>query len=70
VGQSLAFSYGVHAVDVVEDLPDWREFARQWLGENEIAAQRIMIVSGPSPGNPDASHRMEFIRLAEPAEPS
>jgi pyruvate kinase len=29
--QGLAFSYGVHPVDLAEEPGDWREFAGRWL---------------------------------------
>ena len=66
VCQSLAFSYGVHAVDLTEEPADWREFAARWLRENEIAADRVMLVAGPSPRNPYASHRIELMRFPVP----
>ncbi|HWB05736.1 MAG TPA: pyruvate kinase [Verrucomicrobiales bacterium] len=63
--QHLAFSSGVHPVDIPADPPDWREFAIQRLRENAITADRIMLVAGPSPANPNASHRIEIMRLSE-----
>ena len=65
VCQGLAFSYGVHPVDLADDPSDWREFATQWLGEHEIAADRIMLVAGPSSRNPRANHRIELMRLSD-----
>ena len=66
VCQSLAFSYGVHAVDLAEEPSDWREFAAQRLHENAVAADRVMLVAGPSPRNPNANHRIEIMRVAAP----
>ncbi len=65
VCQGLAFSYGVHAVDVAEEPTDWHEFAGRWLGENGIAAGRVMFFAGPSPHHPRASYRLELVRLAK-----
>jgi pyruvate kinase len=63
VGQGLAFSYGVHPVDLAEEPADWREFATNWLREHGVAAERVMLVAGPSKRNPDANHRIELIKL-------
>jgi pyruvate kinase len=61
--QNLAFSYGVHPVDLAEEPDDWREWIDQWLHENGITAERVMLVAGPSPQNPKANHRIELMRL-------
>jgi pyruvate kinase len=63
VCQGLAFSYGVHPVDLAEEPEDWREFATRWLPEHGLAADRVMLVAGPSVGNPNASQRLELMRL-------
>ena len=63
VCQGLAFSYGVHPVDLAEDPADWRDFAAQWLPEHGLNAERVLLVAGPSPRNPNASHRLELMRL-------
>jgi pyruvate kinase len=61
--QGLGFSYGVHAVDLAEEPDDWREFVANWLRERGIAANRVMLVAGPSARNPNANHRLELMRL-------
>jgi pyruvate kinase len=61
--QGLAFSYGVHPVDLPEDPADWREFAAGWLSERGIPAEHVMLVAGPSKQNPNANHRIELMRL-------
>src|SRR5216110_2344469 len=53
VCQKLAFSYGVHPVDLGEEPDDWRQWAAHWLRENGITGQRVMLVAGPSPRNPN-----------------
>jgi pyruvate kinase len=63
VCQKLAFSYGVQPVDLPEEPDDWRQWIARWLRENEIAAERVMLVAGPSPRNPSANHRIELMRL-------
>jgi len=64
VCQGLAFSYGVHAQQLSGDPNDWREFARTWLGEHQVPGFAAMLVAGPSTTNPEANHRIEFMRLA------
>jgi pyruvate kinase len=64
--QGLAFSYGVHPVDLADEPADWREFAAQWLPEYGLTADRVLLVAGPSPRNPNASHRLELMRLSTP----
>jgi pyruvate kinase len=61
--QNLAFSYGVHPIDLAEEPDDWRQWAAHWVCENGITAQRVMLVAGPSPRNPKANYRIELMRL-------
>ena len=63
VCQGLAFSYGVYPVDLAEEPDDWREYATCWTRESGVVAQRVMLVAGPSPRNPNASQRLELMRL-------
>jgi pyruvate kinase len=65
VCQGLVFSYGVHPVPLAEEPQSWPDFARQWLREHEVAGALTMLVAGPSMRNPDASHRLEFLRVGE-----
>lgn len=63
VCQGLAFSYGVHPIDLAEEPEDWREFATRWLRDQGIEANRVMLVAGPSARNPKANHRIELMQL-------
>ena len=63
VCQNLAFSYGVYPVDLAEQPDDWREWTSRWVRENGIAAERVMLVAGPSPRNPKANYCIELMRL-------
>ena len=63
VCQGLAFSYGVHAEHITEDPDSWREYACHWLEEHQLPATIAMLVAGPSPRNPDANYRIEFLRV-------
>ncbi|MGE5198742.1 MAG: pyruvate kinase [Rhodospirillaceae bacterium] len=64
VCQGLAFSYGVHAVEIEGEPEEWCAFARAWTREHGLEATRVMLVAGPSPKHPDANYRIEFMRLA------
>jgi pyruvate kinase len=63
VGQGLAFSCGVHPVQLADDPESWRDFARIWLREHQLPGDIAILVAGPSTRNPDANHRVEFLRL-------
>ena len=63
VCQGLAFSYGIHAVDLPEEPEDWREFAAAWLAGHGLTAKRVMLIAGPSSRNPNANHRIELMQL-------
>jgi pyruvate kinase len=65
VCQGLAFSYGVHAVHLEEDPASWRDFAGDWLRANAGPGNVAMLVAGPSVRNPDANHRIEFLKVGE-----
>ncbi len=67
VCQGLAFSYGVHAVDIESEPEDWRGFAAAWVREHGLDATSAMLVAGPSATHPGANYRIEFMRLAPPA---
>jgi pyruvate kinase len=66
VCQGLAFSYGVHPVQLDGDPENWREFAKDWLQENQLPGAVAMLVAGPSSRNPGANHRLEFLRVGNP----
>ena len=63
VCQGLAFSYGVHAIDLTEEPSDWREWIRSWLREHRVSGERVILVAGPSARNPNANHRIELMQL-------
>ena len=65
VCQGLAFSYGVHPVELADDPENWREFARTWLRVHQMPGAVAMLVAGPSTRNPDANHRLEFLRVGD-----
>jgi pyruvate kinase len=67
VCQGLAFSYGVHPVDLAEEPGDRRQFAAHWPSQHGLVADRLLLVARPSSRNPNASHRIELIRLVSSA---
>ncbi len=66
VCQALAFSYGVHPVDLADEPADWCQYAARVLPKLGLPASRLLLVAGPSPQHPDASHRLELMRLSTP----
>ncbi len=68
VCQGLVFSYGVHAEQLAEDQENGCDFARNWLHEHQVSGDFAILVAGPSPRNPDANHRIEFLRVGDKRE--
>jgi pyruvate kinase len=64
VCRGLLFSYGVRPVELAKDAEDWREFAVNWVREQQVHGTMALLVAGPSLRNPDANHRLEFMRLS------
>ncbi len=65
--QGLAFSYGVHPVEMVEEPENWGAFAWGWTRDLGLVGNTAILVAGPSVRNPDANHRLEFLRLTAAA---
>ena len=65
VCQSLTFCYGVHPVELAADPDNWRDFAKTWLRQHELKGGIAILVAGPSTQNPEANHRIEFMRVGE-----
>ncbi|MBV8334005.1 MAG: pyruvate kinase, partial [Alphaproteobacteria bacterium] len=59
--QGLAFSYGVYPVDLKEEPDDWRSYARRLLSELGLSCKQVLLVTGPSPRNPEANQRLELM---------
>jgi pyruvate kinase len=62
VCQGLAFSYGVHPVNVADE-DEWQNSPARFIRGCGIAAKRVLLVAGPSPKNPKANHRIELMRF-------
>ncbi len=65
VCSGLEFSYGVKPVHAIQEPEDWQEFACNWLRERNILAHSAILVFGPSPANPNANYRVEFLCFPE-----
>ena len=66
VCRGLLFSYGVHPVEA--DPERWRDFAEDWMRKHGVPGRFAILVAGPSPRNPDADHRIEFLRIGTGTE--
>jgi pyruvate kinase len=64
--QALQFSYGIHAIEVDEDRPDWSSFVRQWLYERGVRDGLVLLTQGPTEENPCGNYRMEILELQPP----
>jgi len=62
VCQGLAFSYGVHAIDVADE-DVWQHSTARLVYSSGVEANRVLIVAGPSPKNPKANHRIELMEF-------
>jgi pyruvate kinase len=65
VCQGLEFSYGVEPVELADEPENWRDFAAAWLRERQTPGKIAMLVAGPSSRHPEASHRIEFLRIED-----
>jgi pyruvate kinase len=65
VCQGLAFSYGVHPVQLAREPENWRDFVREWLSEHQIPGALAMLAAGPSTRSPDDNHRIEIVRVGD-----
>ena len=53
----------MHPVNLTEEPADERESTQCWLPKHRLIANRVLLVAGPSLRNPNASHRLELMRL-------
>ncbi len=63
VCKGLMFSYGVFPVTLDKEPDNWSDFARKWLADYREPGKITMLVGGPTLLNPDANHRIEFLRI-------
>ena len=67
VMQGLLFSYGVQPVHLEADPENWRDFVSTWLRDHYVKGIVALLVTTASPRQPDASHRIELMRVGEVA---
>jgi pyruvate kinase len=65
VCQGLAFSCGVHPVQLARDPDNWRDFVREWLTEHQVPGALAMLAAGPSTRSPDDNYRIEIVRVGD-----
>ena len=63
VMQGLLFSYGVQPVHLEADPENWRDLASSWLRNHHVTGNLAFLVAAASQRHPDASHRIEFMRM-------
>jgi pyruvate kinase len=59
----LVFSSGVFPVHEPDYPEDWKAYGRAWMERHGVGGDLIILAEGPSPKNPQTSHRMEIIDL-------
>jgi pyruvate kinase len=67
VMKGLLFSYGVESVHVTVEPDNWRAFVNGWLRDHHLPGNIAFLVAAASSSQPDASHRIEFMRIGEAA---
>jgi len=67
VMKGLLFSYGVESVHVAIEPDNWRAFVSRWLRDHHLPGNIAFLVAAASSSQPDASHRIEFMRIGEVA---
>jgi pyruvate kinase len=63
VCQGLQFSYGVYPVCEGNAPDDWKSYIRDWLKQNGVEGNPVLLTAGPSTKYPHANHRLEIIDL-------
>jgi pyruvate kinase len=63
VCQGLAFSYGVLPLHSDLEPDNWRDFTAAWLTGHGLPVRLAVLVAGPSPQNPEANLRIEFLHM-------
>lgn len=61
--QALQFSYGVYPVCEPEDPEEWSVYARNWVKDQGLTGDFVILIEGPSPRNPQANHKLEIVDM-------
>jgi pyruvate kinase len=63
VERALFFSYGVFPFHIEKEPENWAAYAANWLKEEFREGGSALLISGPSPREPEANYRMEFLKF-------
>ena len=61
--QALQFSYGVYPICEPEDPEYWTVYAREWVKDQGLTGDFVILIEGPSPRNPEANHKLEIVDM-------
>jgi len=61
--QGLMFSYGVAPVHQLDHPENWSLWARNWLKDQDVSGNLVVLTEGPSTKHPRRNNRMEIINL-------
>jgi len=61
--QDLQFSYGVLPVCEPNHPENWNLYVRNWLKEQGVEGDLVVLTEGPSSKHPEANNRMEIVDL-------
>ncbi|MFO7659522.1 MAG: pyruvate kinase [Candidatus Cloacimonadaceae bacterium] len=59
--RQLQFSYGVESIHMPQTPQNWKDFIKATLSKDKLPDGLALLVEGPSPENPTASHKLEII---------
>jgi pyruvate kinase len=61
--QNLQFSRGVVPVHEPNDPDTWNDYVRNWVRQQNLSGEFVMLTAGPSLKHPEGNHRVELIEL-------
>ncbi len=61
--QRLVFSFGCHPVHEVDHPEEWNSYVRNWLKEQGVTGNLVLLTEGPSSKHPETNNRLEIIDL-------
>lgn len=64
--RGLAFSFGVHPVEVEREPENWRLYIKSMLQEQKLEYRQVLLVEGPNPAHPQSHHRLELFDFGLP----
>jgi pyruvate kinase len=61
--QNLQFSSGIVPVHEPNDPEAWTDYVRNWVRQQHLSGEFVILTAGPSPKRPEGNHRVELIEL-------